>query len=198
MFIFRIFILLCFIGTFANAQIPEFENNYSKNDSIYNKDLIDFSKKFDFILSYHTTGYWFGDKNYYKMIALNKKGWQVWESYYKNEKIKFNKVKKQPSSEKYNELIGYFNANKIWEIDNKELNTYKKGYLITDGDTIFKKRDIIADASTIHLNFISKNKAKTLGLYSSDINSESSNKFYTARRFYENWWERVVNIVQEK
>lgn len=198
MWIFRIFVLLCFIGTFVNAQIPEFENNYSKNDSIHNKDLIDFSKKFDFILSYHKAGYWFGNKNYYKIIALNKKEWQVWESYDKNEIIRFKKVKKQPSSEKYNELLYYFNANKIWEIDNSELNTYKKSYSITDdGDTIFKKRDVVADASTTHLNFISKNKLKTLGLYSSDINSDSSNRFYKAERFYENWWERVVNLIQK-
>ncbi|MGG5208747.1 hypothetical protein ACQWU4_07345 [Chryseobacterium sp. MIQD13] len=194
MWILRIFILSFFIGFLANGQIPKFEHNYSKNDSLYNKDLIDFSKKFDFVVSHHRIGYWLGNKNYYKIITLNKNGWQVWESYYKKGKIKFNKIKKQPAQEKYHDLIAYFTANNIWEIDNTELNTYNKPrYLITeDGDTLFNKRKIVADASTDNLNFISKNKAKILGLYSSDINSESSNRFEKCDIFFQKWWDSVI------
>lgn len=195
----RIFIILFFINCFVEAQIPLFESNYTKIDSTDNKELLRFSQKFDFTLSYNNTSYWKGYMNHYKIIVFNKNRWQVWESYYKGKKIKFNKIKKQPSQESYVELFASFNDHKLFSIDNEELNSFSKKYSVTDdGDTIFEKRDIVADGATTQFNFTTKNKAKILSLYSSDSGSDSRNRFYDSRWKFEKWWDRIVDVLQQK
>lgn len=192
---FLVLFFLSFHIIFSKGQIPQFENNYSKNDSINNKDLIHFSKKFDFVISHHNTGYWTGGNNYYHLLTLNKKGWQIWESRYKKEKIRFYKIKKQQSQIDNMSLYNFFDKNKIWDIDNVELNRYKKSYFITDeGDTIIKKRTIVADGSYHVYNFITKNNAKTVGLYSSDINNEQSIIFERCNNFFQKWWYKIIEL----
>lgn len=115
------------------GQIRLFTNNATNSDTLESIVFKEFSKKYDFLMSYSANSFWCRLRTRNIIIANKKNKWSLifYDRFYsedtsgyiiKSQPIKTKIYKKRINKRKVNELLLTFDAERIWNFDTDSLS----------------------------------------------------------------------------
>ena len=167
----KYFLLLVFITISSYCQIPNFEHNFTKKDTLENPLFETFLKDYEFVITYSDACC----SKQYKILALKNGKWRSWtysdnfiqwtkknnESKITVDTIKLGTFFEGENGKKVKEnhikkLLAKFSENDFWKLENDSLNQSRiiETYF-EDGDTI-KRKAIITDGTNYVFNIITQ------------------------------------------
>jgi hypothetical protein len=180
------------------AQLPSFEHNYTKEDTVNNKALDFFSNKYDFVISQNVSSYWWSGRDYYQILAHSDSGWSAWQ--YKNFEVRKKRGSKKPVSINTAKIIpGQFKKIKTFANDSDlkilfdSLRTFN--FLALQNDSLNANRgQTIYDLAYYRFDVLSKEKARIIASYAPDFYLElfpdmtDRRNFILSRDYFNKWW----------
>jgi len=192
------------------CQLPNFENNFTKNDSISSPLLDSFSKEFNFVFAYMEQA---SPNHNYKILAKKNTKWSYWtfsdnylqwtkkDNIYKVDTIRvgtFWEGKKSITTKQADEILEFLNQNNFWKLRNDSLNQSRvteKYYDDENGGTIFTQDKGPTDQINYRFEVYKIKNCRVIESYGPDYFVEKYPNLYDRKKFincrdkFLKWWE---------
>jgi hypothetical protein len=157
------------------SQIPFFNSNAVKEDSLNSIILRPQFDKYDFLISYESNSYWTRYKTNINILANKKNKWffiNIQKTYKKDtvfeidyeHPIKISQKKRRILKFRIKKVLRIFNENRIWSLNTDSLNINFKSSLGNEEDSI-QQVYIVTDCTYYTLKFRTNESFRIVGTY---------------------------------
>ncbi|MEO7044926.1 MAG: hypothetical protein ABI091_06430 [Ferruginibacter sp.] len=180
------------------AQLPSFQHNYSREDTVNNKVFNHFSENYDFVISQNVSSYWWSGRDYYQILTHSDSGWSAW--LYKNFEVKKkNGSKKLININNAKIVPGQFRKIKSFTNDNAVKYLFDSlklfNFFSLQNDSLNADRGLpVFDLAYYRFDIITKKKSRVISSYAPDFyfkqfpDMTDRRNFIFSRNCFDRWW----------